>query len=107
MARTTRMRLTTCMPFDSRFDGVLCLMQSLVHVLAAMAPCTRLYGYLGCQLARTQGSAGGQPYSHDRKHHDATISQQAACKPGLSARSCTQLAMRAAMGNFFTEADPP
>ena len=28
-------------------------------MLAAMAPCTRLYGYLGCQLARRQRAAGG------------------------------------------------
>lgn len=26
-------------------------LQSLAHVLAAMAPCARLYAYLGCQLA--------------------------------------------------------
>ena len=43
-----------------------------MHVLAAMAPCTRLYGYIGCQLARAhKGGAGGggrrrppHPYSH-------------------------------------------
>ena len=25
-------------------------MQDVVHILAAMAPCSRLYGFLGCQL---------------------------------------------------------
>lgn len=53
--------------------------QSLVHVLVAMAPCTRLYAYLGAQLARTpcnshicgassaarrRSSARDHPYSH-------------------------------------------
>lgn len=41
-------------------------------MLAAMAPCTRLYGYIGCQLARAhKGGVGGggrrrppHPYSH-------------------------------------------
>ena len=36
------------------------MLQSLVHVLAAMAPCTRLYGFLGCQLARSQRVTGVQ-----------------------------------------------
>lgn len=52
--------------------------QSLVEVMAAMAPCARLYGYLGCQLAQlpcnrhiatsaaSNGSRGhsDHPYSH-------------------------------------------
>lgn len=35
-------------------------MQSLAHLLAAMAPCSRLYGYLGCQLRRARPGAGHQ-----------------------------------------------
>jgi hypothetical protein len=42
-------------------DCAACALQSLVHVLAAMAPCTRLYGFLGCQLARSQRVTGAQP----------------------------------------------
>ena len=32
---------------------LLACQQGVVEILAAMAPCARLYGYLGCQLART------------------------------------------------------
>lgn len=53
--------------------------QSLVEVMVAMAPCARLYGYLGCQLTRSlhnshfatsaaagngSGSGSDHPYSH-------------------------------------------
>ena len=33
------------------------VLQSLAHVLAAMAPCARLYAYLGCQLAAARPGA--------------------------------------------------
>lgn len=57
-------------------DGWSGAVQSLVHVMVAMAPCVRLYAFLGSQLARTQrnnhivaasGSTRGprgHPYSH-------------------------------------------
>jgi hypothetical protein len=49
--------------FGRAAENMLCAVQSLVHVLAAMAPCTRLYGFLGCQLARSQRLTGRQPLS--------------------------------------------
>ena len=36
-----------------------CVLQSLAHVLAAMAPCARLYAYLGCQLVAARPGAYG------------------------------------------------
>lgn len=34
-----------------------CLQTSIAEVLAAMIPCSRLYGYLGCQLAAANAAA--------------------------------------------------
>lgn len=34
------------------------LQTSIAEVLAAMIPCSRLYGYLGCQLAAANAAAG-------------------------------------------------
>jgi hypothetical protein len=39
------------------------LAQGLAGILAAMAPCSRLYGFLGCQLALAYPGASHQ-YSH-------------------------------------------
>lgn len=35
-------------------------MQSLAHLLAAMVPCSRLYGYLGCRLMAARPGADHQ-----------------------------------------------
>ena len=33
------------------------MLQDIPHILAAMTPCSRLYGYLGCQLAKAYPKA--------------------------------------------------
>lgn len=35
---------------------------SVAEVLAAMVPCSRLYAFLGCQLARAHPVRHGNPY---------------------------------------------
>ena len=37
-----------------------CCAQSLAHLLAAMVPCSRLYGYLGCQMVAARPRAAHQ-----------------------------------------------
>ena len=54
----------------------MCALQSLVHVLAAMAPCTRLYGFLGCQLARSQRVTGAPPPAKSCQYPRAAACQQ-------------------------------
>ena len=45
------------------YDGARRHPQSLAHVLAAMAPCARLYAFLGCQLAAARPGATNHKYS--------------------------------------------
>lgn len=69
-------------------DGWSGAVQSLVHVMVAMAPCMRLYAFLGSQLARTQrnnhivaasGSTRG-PRGHSYSHWIRTYTSAAYVK---------------------------
>lgn len=70
-----------CLPLALPSIGLI-LSQSLVEIMVAMAPCARLYGFMGCQLARSprnrhiasSAAASGRGLDHSYSHWIRTYS---------------------------------
>ena len=71
------------------------LLQGVASILAAMAPCSRLYGYIGCQLA-----ASGQPHCAYQAWIDTYSSSQYLSLPAIKEGLLDQLGAQAEGGEL-------